>query len=187
MSGPGHNRGPSMEEGASWRRHCWQQARRDLLPTLPLEVVRLRVKRARDIGLDYRTYANVRASTGQDIVAFLFSSNALRLFAPKADLPADRQARLATLLDCQRIAVLRGPLRVDQVQSPHLDGCIPSPVPLALWREMRASLRGALNARRLPAEAVLLIGDTAEERAWADAGALAGYLPAERFFGESRR
>jgi len=33
--GPGHNNGPSLEEGAAWRTHCWRQAREALLPTLP--------------------------------------------------------------------------------------------------------------------------------------------------------
>ena len=42
MSFIGHNRGPAIDEGRSWRRHCWTEARRTLLPTLPLEVVRLR-------------------------------------------------------------------------------------------------------------------------------------------------
>ncbi|MDH3263731.1 MAG: hypothetical protein OEM24_07010, partial [Paracoccaceae bacterium] len=68
-----------MEGGAGWRRHCWTKAREELLPTLPLEVVRLRVKRAAELGLDYRAYASFRASTGHDVVALLFSSNALRL------------------------------------------------------------------------------------------------------------
>lgn len=72
MSGIGHNRGPSMDGGASWRRHCWCKARADLLPTLPIEVVRLRVKRAKEIGLDYHTYASFRAASGDDIVALLF-------------------------------------------------------------------------------------------------------------------
>ncbi|WP_295074341.1 hypothetical protein [Tabrizicola sp.] len=42
----GHNGGPSLEGGVSWRKHCWSAARERLLPTLPIEVVRLRVKRA---------------------------------------------------------------------------------------------------------------------------------------------
>ncbi len=78
----GHNGGPGVEDGASWRRHCWAKARADLLPTLPIEVLRGRVRRARELGLEYKTYAGVRASTGHDVVAFLFSSNALRLSAP---------------------------------------------------------------------------------------------------------
>ena len=62
-----------------WRHHCWTKARRELLPEMPLEVVRYRMKRAAELGLDYRTYAGVRASTGRDIVAILFSIPALSL------------------------------------------------------------------------------------------------------------
>ena len=63
--GIGHNRGPAMDAGVSWRRHCWTVARQELLPHLPLEVIRLRVRRAAAIGLDYRTYASVRAASGR--------------------------------------------------------------------------------------------------------------------------
>ena len=83
----GHNGGPSLEAGASWRRHCWTSARAALLPTLPIEVVRLRVKRAKALGLDYKTYAGVRAATGHDVVAFLFSSNALRVSLVRPAMP----------------------------------------------------------------------------------------------------
>ena len=51
--GPGHNNGPTMEKGGSWRRYAWKRARADLLPTLPIEVARRRVRRARELGIDY--------------------------------------------------------------------------------------------------------------------------------------
>ncbi len=59
----GHNGGPTLEPGGAWRRHCWRKARADLLPHLPIEVLRTRVRRAGELGLDYRTYASVRAAT----------------------------------------------------------------------------------------------------------------------------
>ena len=74
LPGIGHNNGPEMT-GLSWRSHCWRGARAQLLPTLPIEVVRLRVRRAAELGLPYKTYAGVRAQTGHDLVGFLFSSN----------------------------------------------------------------------------------------------------------------
>lgn len=182
MSRIGHNRGPSMDEGHSWRKHCWTAARRALLPTLPLEVVRLRVARARDIGLDYRTYATVRATTGQDIVAFLFSSNALRVFASSPRLPQDRSARLASITACDRLGAAIRPLTAEQLHLPGIDAAFAAPAPFASWRDSRTALRQALSDRRLPAEAVLLIGDTDAERDWSVAAALAFYLPADRFF-----
>jgi hypothetical protein len=182
MSLIGHNRGPVMDEGHSWRRHCWTEARRALLPTLPLEVVRLRVARAREIGLDYRTYATVRATTGQDIVAFLFSSNALRVFAASPSLPADRSTRLQAIAACDRLGAAIRPLTADQLHLPGIDAAFAAPAPFATWRDSRTILRQALAARRLPAEGVLLIGDTDAERDWSVAAALASYLPADRFF-----
>ncbi len=94
VTGIGHNRGPSLATGQSWRAHCWRQARTDLLPVLPLEVVRLRVRRAKEIGLDYRTYAGIRATTGHDLVAFLFSTNALHVFRDGQRLDDARRDRL---------------------------------------------------------------------------------------------
>jgi len=43
----GHNGGPALTaRGRGWATHCWRQARGALLPHLPVEVVRLRVRRA---------------------------------------------------------------------------------------------------------------------------------------------
>ncbi len=109
MSGIGHNGGPSVSPGASWRTQCWRAARAELLPRLPIEVVRLRVTRAREIGLDYKTYAGVRAATGHDIVAFLFSTNALRLLREGQEL--DRAARPKAGAICKASAGCLPPIR----------------------------------------------------------------------------
>ena len=63
MAGPGlgHDLGPTMEAGASWRKQCWAHVRERLLPHLPIEVLRRRIRRARALGLDYKTCASVRA------------------------------------------------------------------------------------------------------------------------------
>ncbi len=182
MSTLGHNRGPSMAMGRGWQTHCWHKARTDLLPHLPIEVVRARVKRAAELGLDYKTYAGVRATTGRDLVAFLFSTNALRLFAPIPSLPEARAVALCDLIDCERIALVQRPLTLDQVQAaaPMADGVHPAPVAFSADRAVRERLRAALKC--LPADAVLLVGDTDWERDWSSSGRLAGYLPADRFF-----
>lgn len=186
-AGPGHNSARVEEPGFAWRRHCWTEARRALLPTLPLEIIRIRVARAREIGLDYRTYASVRAASGHDVVAFLFSSNALRLLRAQDALPADRAAKLAALVRVERIVLALPPndaesLRAAIAQGAPLDAAAPAPRAFASWSETRSALRAALAPRRTPADAVLLIGDTALEREWAVAGRLAGYLSADRYF-----
>jgi hypothetical protein len=180
----GHNRGPSLESGARWRKHCWSVAREALVPTLPIEVVRLRVRRAKALGLDYKTYAGVRAATGHDVVAFLFSSNALRVTMLRPAMPEDRAGKLA-MLACGRLAMTVTPLTPGMIEAANplvLDAAYPAPYALAGFGEMRERVRAALG--KMPGDQVLLIGDLGLERDWCTAGRLAGYLPAERYFGQ---
>ena len=185
----GHNGGPSAEPGASWRRHCWSRAREALLPRLPIEVVRLRVRRAAEIGLDYRTYAGVRATTGHDIVAFLFSSNALRLLREGERLDAARAEKLAATQNLARLLAAQSPLcpealRADLAgQGVVFAAATRAPGLGESWGETRRRLLGFLAAQRSPADRVLVIGDTALERGWAEAARMVGFLPAERYFG----
>lgn len=179
--GIGHNNGPTMEPGTSWRKHVWTKARADLLPTLPIEVVRLRVKRAQALGLPYRTYASVRAASGRDLIALLFSTNALGMVRPGATLPQDRQAKLEQLRNVQRIALVQRPLALADITAP-LDAGYEAPLPWANWSEMRDAVTQALIAQRIPSDAVLTIGATVFERDWSMAGRTAGYLSSERYF-----
>jgi len=178
----GHNGGPSVSEGRSWRLHCWKAAREALLPTLPIEVVRLRVKRARDLGLDYKTYASVRAASGHDLVAFLFSSNALRVTPVRLSLPQVQAMKLESVT-AGRIALAVG--RVDpgalMQANPVLDEAFDAPQVWAKFGEAGRAIRAALG--KTPGDRVLLVGDTPFEQDWCAAGRLAGYLTAERYFG----
>ncbi|MEM7238801.1 MAG: hypothetical protein AAF501_13400, partial [Pseudomonadota bacterium] len=79
LPGIGHNLGPPIEPGRSFRRFAWAKARRELLPKLPLEVLRRRVARARDLGLAYPQYASILLGTGRDVIAFLFTADAVGL------------------------------------------------------------------------------------------------------------
>ena len=186
MSGIGHNGGPGVADGASWRAQCWRVARGELLPRLPIEVVRLRVKRAAEIGLDYKTYAGVRAATGHDIVAFLFSTNALRLLRDGQAIEADRAAKLVRLREVGRVLAVQPPIDCDRAlvdlaaQGIAFDHADRAPVAAQNWGETRARLLAMLVPARLSADRVLVIGDTGLERGWAEAGRLAGYLPADR-------
>ncbi|MEM1301349.1 MAG: hypothetical protein AAGH17_02105 [Pseudomonadota bacterium] len=185
-AGIGHNHGPSMDRGFTYRRHVWDKARKDLVPTLPLFILKMRVKRARELGLDYKTYAGVRASTGRDVIGFLFSSNALRMTSVRLD---ETHARaLSQIKDAGKVALVHRPLPADQVaaQNPHIDAAYPAPIFTQSWAMMRDQVRGAMLEQKLPRDGVLVIGDTTLERDWADAGRTAGYLPADRYFGELR-
>lgn len=171
----GHNGGP--QSGTGWHLHCWRKARADLVPSLPLEVLRLRVARARDLGLDYKTYASVRAQTGHDVVAFLFSSNALRLTGGRIAPP--RAAHLAPL-QAGRIALAQGMAPGALLDNPELTEAHPAPLPFAPWAAQRAAIRAALPG--ISGDRVILVGVTALEREWLSAGRLAAFLPSDRYF-----
>ena len=183
VAGLGHNLGPTMEAGASWRKHCWGAARERLLPHLPIEVLRGRIQRAKELGLDYKTYASVRAASGHDVVAFLFSSNALRLLGANPVLPQDRTEKLASLMDCGRLAVVSMPVTPEvalQATAGLLQLAHPAPWAFQSFTETAALIRAAKAG--LPGDRVLLIGDMALEQGWCAAGRLAGYVPAEKYF-----
>jgi hypothetical protein len=187
MSGIGHNGGPTMEPGASWRRHCWTKARRHLLPAMPLEVIGYRLKRAKELGLDYRTYAGVRATTGRDIVAFLFSSNALRLLGT-VTVPEAEAAKLVTLSDAKRLVAAHRPLdpaEVWRANTGALDHAGCAPTVFDSWSETRRRLVALAREGRVPSDAVLVVGDTGLEKDWCATARMAGYLPAARYFGAS--
>ncbi|MEQ3624972.1 MAG: hypothetical protein ABNH26_06645 [Celeribacter sp.] len=187
--GPGHNGGPTMERGTSWRRVAWGKARAELLPQLPLNVIKRRVARAKELGLDYRTYATVHAASGRDIVAFLFSTNALRLLRHRDEVPAARAAKLRTLQHCETGLLTQPPFDADMLamRLQAMQGLGFAPVtqapPLAeSWGETRARLRGMLRAARLDPDGVVIVGDTTLERGWSATASLAGHVPAARFF-----
>lgn len=186
MSGIGHNKGPSMEPGAGFRKLAWTMAREALLPTLPLEVVRLRVKRAERLGLPYKTYATIRAVSGHDIVAFLFSSNALEIGPRRIDLPPAVAARLADLDGVAgRLAAAHRPLSPEAVTEAHsglLEAACVAPDFTTGWGEARSRLRGFVRDARLSPDGVVLVAATAMEREWCAAAGFGGILPPEAVF-----
>jgi len=176
----GHNNGPTLEPGAAWRTHCWGAARKALVPHLPIEVLRGRLKRAGELGLDYRIYAGIRATTGCDIVAVLFSSNALELRKGQLTLAAATAHKLAqTLADRTGLATL--PLRPSEmVQAAPLGAAFAAPAAFAPFAAQRNAIRTALG--KLPSDQAILVGAYGAEADWCAAARLAGYVPADTFF-----
>jgi hypothetical protein len=183
-AGIGHNSGEDLR-GYTGRLHRWRRARRALLgEALPVEVVRTRVRRAAALGLDYGTYAGVRASTGRDIVALLFSSNALGLLR-EAELDGVRAGKLAAAA-AQRGALVHPPLDPGAVAAlPQIDWAGPAPRFTDRWSEVRRGLKALLRERGLPGDAVLMVGAAPWEAEWPAAADAAGYLAADRYFGET--
>lgn len=189
MSAAGHNGGPTLEGGHSWRRHAWGKARADLLPKLPLEILRTRVARAKELGIEYKSYASIRATSGRDVIAFLFSSNALRVSPRIVTIPAARAAKLENLTRCTRLAMAQPPLDPAALLAANpsaLDGTHHAPTLRLSWSETRDALLAATAGQGLPTDAIVVIGETALEREWTSAGKMAGFIPAAHYFQETR-
>lgn len=183
MAGIGHNSGRVDEPGKSWRRHVWKKARKDLLPTLPIEVVRLRVRRAAELGLPYKTYAGIRASTGHDLIGFLFSNNALHVLRDGQAIPAARAQKLLALqrVDCTGVA--HRPVTPGYLATcAGLARAFVAPKFTDSWAQMRDRMRLIATSQGHPADQFVMIGDTGFEREWAEAAQMAGFLRSDAFF-----
>ncbi|MEO1424732.1 MAG: hypothetical protein AAFV09_16370 [Pseudomonadota bacterium] len=190
--GIGHNKGP--KPGAGWRRHCWRKARAELLgPTMPIEIVRRRVRRARQLGLSYPEYASILLGTGRDVTAFLFTVEGLYLrltrelempgrvreavqridrcaltgFSPSGEVPEAFRVELSTAAGCPIASVA------------------PEPEPPVGWAEARRAIRATLDPLRLPGNSVVMIGSREVEADWARAANMARFLPRERYFAQN--
>lgn len=182
----GHNNGPTMEAGHAFRKYAWTKARSALIPTLPIEILRTRVKRAKALGLPYKTYASVRASTGRDVVGFLFSNNALRMFREAKISP---RAQVLTQVDADFIALVHHPLSPEGLQQVLAEQGVDvtgarAPHFAQGWSDIRMAVQAPLRAQRLPLDGVLVVGDTAHERDWSQAGRLAGFIASDAYFGD---
>lgn len=184
MSGIGHNKGPSLDKGAGFRRVAWKHARQALLPSLPLEVIRTRVARANALGLPYRTYASIRAGTGEDIYAFLFSSNALGLLRQNDRMTVEHAEKLARI-QAERHATLARRLTVQNLAPVHFNSTRPAPPFGTSWTHLKQDMRSWLATHRLAPDRVVMVGATSFEREHATAGRLAAFLPAATIFPET--
>lgn len=175
-----------MDPGQSWRAHCWKQARAGLVKRLPIEIVRRRVVRARELGLAYPAYASILLGSGRDIVGFLFTADAIGLRLQKGLPPLIDTAAAAKLTESPAAArVLMAPRWDDLASLLHQQG-IPfstvatAPRPGASDPEARSVIRTALGS--LPGDAVVMIGARGDERRWAAAARLAQFIAAPTYF-----
>ena len=180
-AGIGHNSGRVNEPGFRWRKHVWTQARKDLLPRLPIEVVRRRVARAKELGLPYRTYAGFRASNGHDLIGFLFSTNALRVFRDGAEIPRERRDQLERLVRCSRVALVHKPVHADRLNGP-IDAAINAPSLTQSWSSAGRVVRFGLTKAAGPADRFVMVAETGLEREWAEAARMAGVLSGDAVF-----
>ncbi len=185
----GHNQGPPLDSGYSWRRHAWTAARAELVPHLPIEIVRRRVTRARELGLAYPAYASILLGSGRDIVAFLFTSEALGLRLQRAvPLPDRTVERLRALKGCDRL-LLAAAGEPPQALAALLAraeiavrAAAEAPPEAAPVRAGGDAIRALLAPLKLPGDAVVMVGARAAERDWAEAARLARFVAASAYF-----
>ncbi|MBT8154156.1 hypothetical protein KMP13_09660 [Epibacterium ulvae] len=184
-AGIGHNQGPSMEPGHRWRTHQWRSAQRQLMrKTIPLMIVKMRMKRAAELGMDYKTYASIRQTSGQDILALMFSSNALRIIGQGAKMPNAQTRALETVRAAQKLTLVHAPNTPEGViaANPVLDAADVAPKFNENWSAMRDRVSGLIQAQKLPGNTVLVIGDAPMESEWSTAARAGGYLTAAEYF-----
>ena len=189
LPGIGHNMGPSMDGGAGFRRFAWKKARKALMPRLPLEVLKRRVRRAKQLGLEYPAYASILLGTGRDIVGFLFTCDALGMRLSKTIDPPEavseklkRIERVDAMLAAEHDRVDLLPDLLANASGVQFAATSHLPRPDAGPEVGRQSIRTALDPLKLPGDAVVMIGTKAHERAWADAAKLARFIPSDAYF-----
>lgn len=193
--GIGHNSGLTRDPGHAWRRHCWTKARAGLLgERLPLEVIRRRVARARELGLAYPAYASVLMGSGRDILGFLFTCEGLGLrLSRQLHLDPAVRSQLAALTRCTRLAVAPEaeppePFRqeLEHIAGTAIAAAMPPPAPSAGWSETRAAVQELLHRENLHRRSVVLIGEGRRQKDWAEAADLARFLPGHVYFAPDR-
>ena len=186
LAGIGHNNGPSMDAGRAWRIHAWKKAQKKLMPnTIPKLVLQMRIRRAAELGMDYKTYARVRQTSGQDITGLLFSSNALRIIAYGAHMPDAERRALEAVRNSSKLALVHRPNNPEAVLAAHpvLDAAGAAPRFNESWSEMRSKVQALIHSQGLPGASVVVIGDAPLESERSTAARAAAYLPAAEYFG----
>ena len=125
-------------------------------------------------------YAGIRTTTGRDIVAVFFSSNALEMRKGQLQVSAEAAQKLGQVL-ADRIGLATEPVRPQgMLQAVHFAYAIAAPFAFAPFAVQRTTLRAALGS--LPSDQAILVGAYNAEAEWCAAARLAGYIPAASFF-----
>ncbi|MEE2861691.1 MAG: hypothetical protein VYB46_12875, partial [Pseudomonadota bacterium] len=169
----------------AWRIHAWKKAQKKLMPnTIPKLVLQMRIRRAAELGMDYKTYARVRQTSGQDITGLLFSSNALRIISYGAHMPEAERRALEMVRNSSKLALVHRPNSPEAVLAAHpvLDAAGPAPKFNESWSQMRARVQDLIRSQGLPGSSVVVIGDAPLESEWSTAARAAAYLSAAEYF-----
>jgi len=174
--GIGHNNGPPM--ATRWGLHCWKRAHAEAWKTPAPEVVKLRLRRAAELGLTYRQISSIMMECGRAPSAIVFTLDALA--APGA---ADRLRSLskpkllAVGVDRDGYAEVRlQALR--EAAGGRIDGWRLARNPLAV----AAAVHELLTEHGIAPQAALLVGAVEADRSLVMRARLAAFLRADAYF-----
>ncbi len=185
----GHNKGPVSGHG--FRKVAWANARSELLGNkVPLQIVRMRVRRAAELGLSYPQYASVLMGTGRDITAFLFTVDGLQLrLRRELEMPGRVRDKLQGLTKADLLSFApsgENPtefrVELSEVAGVPFAHTGAEPATSASWADAKAAIRSVLDPAKLPGGAVIMVGTRPQEAEWAVAGKLARFLPSAEYF-----
>ena len=189
MHGIGHNSGHRM--GRGWQKHCWMRARQNLIgKRLPVEVVRTRIRRARELGLAYPQYASILLGSGRDVVGFLFTVDGLHLrLRRQLEMPAPVKEKLGALKRCKLMSFAPSgedpcdfQAELVEISGADFVGVAPEPEHAKDWTAAQQAVYAILKPLKIPSNGVVLVGRTDQDALLATAGRLAKFLPSEQFF-----
>jgi hypothetical protein len=191
VAGIGHNNGPK-QLGLGWQKQCWTQSRNALIgKRMPIEVVRTRIRRARELGLEYPQYASILLGSGRDVIGFLFTVDGLQLkLRKRLEMPDTVQDKLRRLEHVSLMsfapsgeapaAFLREVSNVAGVPflsaAPEVEGVLG-------WSGARAAVRAVLDPLKMPSGGVVMIGTRESEARMAQAAKMSRFIPSGAFFG----
>ncbi len=176
--GIGHNNGPPM--ATRWGLHCWRRAQAQAWKAPAPEIVRLRLRRAAELGLSYRQYASILMEAGRSPTAIVFGLEALATPGAVERLRGlDRPRLLAVAIDGN------GDGRADERLRQLADAAGGR---VASWRSVAdpdALPRAVLDLLAVQAvspKATLMVGASDVERDCAIRARLAAFLHADAYF-----
>ena len=199
----GHNGGPPLPSAASWNAFCWRKAAANARKTPSREVVAIRMRRAAELGLDYKTYAAVLADGGSTPrVLVVMLSRAVVAYGPfgpqvtrdgALSLQSTVSDKLAALSVPQIVLIAPapsgGPARdavaaalAETVRAASWPIAAADVLPAAPPGEVAAWLCDLLTGAGLSPRSALLIGEPEPYQDLVTRARLLGLLAARRYF-----
>jgi hypothetical protein len=198
LNGPpahiGHNQGPALTRDSSWSSFCWKKTHREAWKTPPIEIVRLRCRRAASLGLTYRQYTAALMDRGVHLQAIVFALGGTLVRTENGHVTLDQEGRIQPLpgvleklkrLNACTVLVITNDAQARSIIQ-QLDklcgGVISGHGVYGNGQEATSAIADLLAKFKLPAAAALMVGADVAGETSARAAKLAKFIPAREYF-----